>query len=71
MYSNKILNFQESTTILNAHTKKNLETYRMHLVYNSYQKPILYLYLPLNSKDIISDPVRGILKLRGYNTHTC
>ena len=28
MYSNNILNFQESTTILNAHKK----TYRMHLV---------------------------------------
>ena len=32
MYSNNILSFQESTTILNAHTKKSLETYRMHLV---------------------------------------
>ena len=32
MYSNNILNFQESTTISNAHTKKGLETYRMHLV---------------------------------------
>ena len=30
MHSNKILNFEESTTILNAHTKKILETYRMH-----------------------------------------
>ena len=27
MYSNNILNFQESTTILNAWTKKSLETY--------------------------------------------
>ena len=33
MYSNNKLNFQESTTILNTHTKKSLETYRMHLVY--------------------------------------
>ena len=34
MYSDDILNCQESTTILNAHTKKkSLETYRMHLVY--------------------------------------
>ena len=33
MYSNNILNFQESTTILNAHMKKNLETYRIHLVH--------------------------------------
>ena len=32
MSSNKILNFQESTTILNACTKKSLETYWMHLV---------------------------------------
>ena len=29
MYSNEILNFQESTTILNASTKKSLETYRI------------------------------------------
>ena len=33
MYSNKILNFQESTTILNAQCEKSLKTYRMHLVY--------------------------------------
>ena len=33
MYSNKILKFQESTTILNACIKKNLETYHMLLVY--------------------------------------
>ena len=32
MYSNKILNFQESTTILNACTKKCLEPYQMHHV---------------------------------------
>ena len=32
MYSNKILNFQESTTILNARTKKSQETYRMPLL---------------------------------------
>ena len=30
MYSNNILNFQESTTILNACTKKSLETYWRH-----------------------------------------
>ena len=29
MYSNNIVNFQESTTILNACTKKSLETYWM------------------------------------------
>ena len=28
------MKFQESTTILNAHTKKSLETYRMHRVYS-------------------------------------
>ena len=33
MYSNNILNFQESKTILNACTKTSLETYWMHLVY--------------------------------------
>ena len=32
MYSNNILNFQESTPILDARTKKSVETYRMHLV---------------------------------------
>ena len=32
MYSINILNFQESTTILNACTKKSLETYWMHHV---------------------------------------
>ena len=32
MDSNNIVSFQESTTILNAHTKKSLLTYRMHLV---------------------------------------
>ena len=37
MYSNNILNFQESTTILNA-GKKRLENYHMHLVY-------IYIYI--------------------------
>ena len=41
MYSNIILNFQESTIILNAHTKKSPETYRMHLVY-------IYIYKVIN-----------------------
>ena len=31
-YNNNILNFQESSTILNVHKKKCLETYRMHPV---------------------------------------
>ena len=44
MYSNNILNFQVSTTILNAHTKKSLETYRMQLVYmNSVVKDRFFL----------------------------
>ena len=34
MYSNNILNSQDSTTVLNAHTK-SLVTYCMHLVYIS------------------------------------
>ena len=38
MYSNNIVNFQESTTILNACTKKSLETYWSHLVY-------IYIYI--------------------------
>ena len=32
MYSNNIVNSQESTTTLNVHSKKSLETYRMQLV---------------------------------------
>ena len=35
MYSNNILDFQESTTNLNACTKKILESYWMHHVYRS------------------------------------
>ena len=35
LYSNNIVNFQESKTILNTGTKKRLETYRMALVHNS------------------------------------
>ena len=40
MYSNNILNFQESTTILNACTKKSLEAYWMHHVATSHIKNI-------------------------------
>ena len=40
MYSNNILNFQESTTILNACTKKSLETYWMHYVHVWKYKPM-------------------------------
>ena len=35
--SNKILNFQESTTILNTCTKKSLETYWIHHVHTLYE----------------------------------
>ena len=37
MYSNNILKFQESTKILNAYTKKSLETYWMHHVFHMYR----------------------------------
>ena len=40
MYSYNIVNFQESTTILNPYEKR-LETYRMHLVFT---------YFPMNIK---------------------
>ena len=33
MHSNRLLNFQEFMTISNAHTKKSLEIYRMHLIH--------------------------------------
>ena len=36
MYSNNIVKFQESTTILNAHIKKSLETYWKHHVLTLY-----------------------------------
>ena len=36
MYSNNILNFQESTTILDASTKKSLETYWMHQIFYNF-----------------------------------
>ena len=52
MYSNKILNFQESTTILNACTKKSgnvLNAPRIYMHYTSMQdneiKNAKYLYI--------------------------
>ena len=49
MYSNNIVNFQESTTILNAHTKKRLETYWTHHVYPvSGRVDISMLYIDAN-----------------------
>ena len=35
MYSKNIVNFQESTTILNA-CKKSLETYWRHIIYSDW-----------------------------------
>ena len=43
MHSNNKGNFQESTTMLNAHTKKSLETYRMHLVPYSYSDVVNWI----------------------------
>ena len=43
MYNNNIVNFQAFTTILNAHTKKSLETYRMHLVYRHWTSLSYYV----------------------------
>ena len=45
MYSNNIVNFQESTTILNAHTKY-LETDRSHLVYIEYYDLVWLGFMP-------------------------
>ena len=54
MYSNTILNFQESTTMLNAHTKKagNLSFAPSILINTSYKYFVLsyfYIYMPLES----------------------
>ena len=51
MYNNNILNFLESTTILNACTKESVETYWMHHVY-MICKHIL-LITSLNKPDFI------------------
>ena len=48
MYSNNILNFQESMTILNA-CKKGLETYWMHHVYI-----YIYIYIYILSSTVVS-----------------
>ena len=42
MYSNNLVNFQESTTILNGCTKKSLETYWKHHV-NCFKYKDFYL----------------------------
>ena len=56
MYSNNIVNFQESTTILNTCTKKSLETYRMPLVYNNsfnFKIPKYLLICIINHTEIL------------------
>ena len=55
MYSNNILNFQESTTILNAHIK-SLETYSMHLVFQTIQFSISPLFLLSLNVKVLFDP---------------
>ena len=44
MYSNNIVSFQESTAILNACTKKSLETYRMPLVAVSLHISMTFIF---------------------------
>ena len=50
MYSNNILNSQESTTILNAWTKKGLETYWRPHVYASSQTATQHITPPQKKK---------------------
>ena len=46
MYSNKILNFEESTTILNASKKKSLETYWIHHTHtHTHTHTYIYIYI--------------------------
>ena len=65
MYSNNIVNFQESTMILNAYTKKSLEAYRMHLVYLTLiiclQSIKWFQVFPANTNSFISSQLKGIL----------
>ena len=48
MYSNNIVNIQESTPILNACTRKGLETYWNHHVYISKEKNLKTTYFQAN-----------------------
>ena len=52
MYSNNIVNFQESTTILKCPYEKSQKTYRIHLV--SFQAKNLPADFRMNTKIIIS-----------------
>ena len=53
MYSNNILNFQESTTILNAHTKKS-----GNLSYTPHIKGVVVIVVGNGHGDASSNPGR-------------
>ena len=55
MYSNNVVKFQESTTILNAHTKKvwKLIVCTSYLLYNSTLKHIVDLNEDMNSQSFV------------------
>ena len=50
MYNNNILNFQRSTTILNACTKKSGNLFNASRIYNIY----IYIYIYLDDVQISS-----------------
>ena len=52
MYNNNIVNFQESTTILNAYTKKSWGTYWMHHVSYRGGCPGVYLFDEVSFADL-------------------
>ena len=49
IYSNNTVNFQESTTILNAYTKKSLRTYWKHYIYPVHSLEHSYPYEEMQS----------------------
>ena len=56
MYRNNRLNFQESTTILNACTEKILETYWINHVYLTFKKMEIYIYIYMLCFDLLTRP---------------
>ena len=52
MYSNNIVNFQECTTILNAYTKKSLETYMKSYKEIKYKRLKEYALLLICESDV-------------------
>ena len=54
IYSNNILNFQESMIILNTHTKKSLETYCMPLI-DSMDSDTDHLIASLNLEEMTNN----------------